>query len=58
MFALGFVPGLAAILFMFGLAGGGPSLSTGFAALVFAALATGLIAGLFRLAHTWDEERT
>jgi hypothetical protein len=56
IFALIFVPGLAAVLFMVGLVSGGMTLATGFASLVFVALSTGLVAGLFRLAHTWDEE--
>lgn len=56
VFALVFVPGLAAVLFMLGLTGSGMTLATGAAAFVFVALATGLIAGLFRLAHTWEDE--
>jgi len=56
VFALVFVPGLAAVLFMLGLAGSGITFGTAFAAFVFCALATGLIAGLFKLAHAWEEE--
>jgi len=56
VFALVFVPGLAAVLFMLGLVGDGVTLATGAASFVFVALATGLIAGLFRLAHAWEDE--
>jgi hypothetical protein len=56
IFALVFVPGLAAVLFMVGLIGGGLTFATGFASLVFVALSMGLVTGLFRLAHKWDEE--
>lgn len=56
IFALIFVPALAAVLFMIGGVHGHLSFSTGLAATVFVALATGLLTGLFRLAHSWDEE--
>lgn len=56
VFALVFVPGLAAVLFMLGLAGGGITLGSGFAAAVFVALSVGLVTALFRLAHTWEDE--
>jgi hypothetical protein len=56
VFALVFVPALAAILFMLGLTGGGMTAGTVFAAVVFLALTAGLVVGIFRLAHGWEEE--
>ena len=56
VFALVFVPALAAVLLMVGVVRGGMAFSTVLAAAVFLALATGLLAGLFRLARRWEDE--
>ena len=56
VFALVFVPALAAVLLMAGVVRGSLSLSTGLAATVFIALAAGMLAGLFRLARKWEDE--
>ena len=53
--ALAFVPALAGTLFMLG-GVGDLSFTTAFATTIFIALATGLLAGLFRLARQWDDE--
>ncbi len=55
VFALVFVPALAAALLL-GFVGGGLCFSTAVAGLVFVALATGMVAGLFRLARQWEDE--
>lgn len=54
IFALVFVPALAAVLFMLGDVHGHMSFTTLAATLTFFALIGGLITGLFRLAHQWD----
>jgi len=56
IFALVFVPALAAILFMLGGTVGHVSFGTAFAALTFVALAGFLLTQLFRLAHHWDHD--
>jgi hypothetical protein len=56
VFALVFVPALGAVLLMLGTLHGAISIGTLFATLVFFALTTGLMVGLFRLAHNWEEE--
>jgi hypothetical protein len=56
VFALIFVPTLAAVLFMLGGLQGGVTFSTVLATAVFVALATGILTGMFRLAHTWDDD--
>ena len=56
IFALVFVPALAAVLFMLGLLNGGLTIATVSAALLFVALATGVFAGLYRMVHRWEEE--
>jgi hypothetical protein len=56
IFALIFVPAVAAVLCMLGDAHGHLSLTTVAATTMFLALITGLIVGLFRLAQGWDEE--
>jgi hypothetical protein len=57
VFALVFVPALAAVLLMLGMNHGAPSFSTVVPATVFVGLAAGLLVGLFRLAHDWEEEQ-
>jgi hypothetical protein len=54
IFALIFVPALAAILFMLGILHGNLSLSSGAAAAVFVVLATGVFVGLLRLMRQWE----
>lgn len=54
IFALVFVPAVAAVLFMLGDVHGHVSFTTFAASLTFCALIGGLITGLFRLAHQWD----
>jgi hypothetical protein len=56
VFALVFVPGLAATLFMLGALQGTVSFATAFAAFVFAALAAGIFVGLFKLSRKWESE--
>jgi hypothetical protein len=56
VFALVFVPALAATLCIIGMFQGGVSFGTAFAATVFFALAAGMVTGLFRLAHRWEDE--
>jgi hypothetical protein len=56
IFALVFVPALAAVLFMVGLARDGMSWSAGIATVIFVALAAGTFTGLFRLARVWEDE--
>ena len=56
VFALIFVPTLAAVLFMLGGLDGSLSFSTGLATAVFVSLAIGILVGLFRLVHAWDGE--
>ena len=57
VFALIFVPGLAAVLFMLGTNQGQLSFATAAAATVFVALATGIFMGLLRLSRTWEDEK-
>lgn len=54
IFALVFVPAVAAVLVMLGDIHGHMSFTTIAATLTFLALIGGLITGLFRLAHQWD----
>lgn len=54
IFALIFVPALAAMLFMLGLLRGSPSLASGAAAAIFVALAMGVFIGLLRLVRQWE----
>jgi hypothetical protein len=54
IFALVFVPAVAAILFMLGDIHGHMSFTTFAATMTFFALIGGLITGLFRLARQWD----
>jgi hypothetical protein len=56
VFALVFVPTLAAVLFMLGGLHGSMSFSSILATSVFVALATGSLVGLFRLVYEWDHE--
>jgi len=56
VFALVFVPGLAATLFMLGGLHGDLSFASAGAATVFIALASGMFTGLLRLTHRWEEE--
>jgi hypothetical protein len=57
VFALVFVPGLAAVLFMLGGSQDHLSLSSAFATAMFFALVAGLFTGLVRLAHRWEDEK-
>lgn len=52
--ALIFVPALAAILFMMGIAVHSHSLATGAAAVIFVSLAMGVFGGLMKLMRTWE----
>jgi hypothetical protein len=54
IFALIFVPGFAAILFMLGILRDSPSLASGVAAAIFIALAMGVFVGLLRLMRQWE----
>jgi hypothetical protein len=56
VFALIFVPALAAVLCMFGDIHGHLSFSTIAAGSMFVALITGLLGVLFRLARQWEDE--
>ena len=56
VFALIFVPAVAAFACMFGDIHGHVSFSAVAATLVFTALLVGLLTGLFRLAHKWEDE--
>ena len=56
VFALIFVPAVAAILCMVGDINGHGSFVTIAATGTFLALITGLLVGLFRLAHQWESE--
>ncbi|MBS1118201.1 MAG: hypothetical protein H6Q90_429 [Deltaproteobacteria bacterium] len=56
VFALVFVPALAATLCIMGMFQGGVSFGSALAAAVFLALSTGMVTGLFRLAHKWEDE--
>lgn len=57
VFALVFVPGLAAVLFMLGGNQGQLSFGSAFAATVFVALAAGIFTGLLRLTRQWEDEK-
>jgi len=57
VFALVFVPGLAAVLFMLGGAKGDLSFGTAMATTVFVALAAGVFSGLLRLSQRWEDEK-
>jgi hypothetical protein len=54
IFALVFVPAVAAVLFMLGDIHGHLSVTSVAATGMFVALLGGLLAGLFRLARQWD----
>lgn len=54
IFALVFVPCLFAVIFMIGSATA--SVAVIAATTIFVALATGMLTGLFRLAHSWEGE--
>ncbi len=56
VFALVFVPALAAALCMLGDVHGHLAVSTIAATMVFVSLLTGLLAGLFRLSRRWEDE--
>jgi amino acid transporter len=56
VFALIFVPAIAAILCMLGEVHGHLSLATVAATTTFLALIIGLLTGLFRLARQWEAE--
>jgi hypothetical protein len=56
IFALVFVPAVAAVLFLLGDLNGHVSISTVAASAVFVALLVGLLAGLFRMSRAWDDE--
>ena len=55
IFALVFVPAVAAVLFMLGDIHGHFSVTSVAATTIFLGLLVGLITGLFRLARQWDE---
>ena len=55
IFALVFVPAVAAVLFMLGDIHGHFSVASIAATGIFLALLVGLLTGLFRLARQWDE---
>lgn len=55
IFALVFVPAVAAVLFMLGDIHGHLTASSIAATVIFVGLLTGLLTGLFRLARQWDE---
>jgi hypothetical protein len=55
IFALIFVPALAAMLFMLGLLHGNPSLASCAAVAIFVTLAMGVFVGLLRLMRQWEE---
>ncbi|HEY6038469.1 MAG TPA: hypothetical protein VIV58_29505 [Kofleriaceae bacterium] len=55
IFALVFVPAVAAVLFMLGDVHGHLSFASVSATVIFVGLLTGLLTGLFRLARQWDE---
>jgi hypothetical protein len=54
IFALIFVPALAAMLFMVGILPGHLTIATGAAAVTFIALAMGVFLGLLRLMRQWE----
>jgi endonuclease/exonuclease/phosphatase (EEP) superfamily protein YafD len=58
IFALIFVPAMAAVLFMIGTLHRGISIATVSATLIFVALATGIIVGLVRLMNQWESAET
>ena len=49
-----FLPMIAAVGFMFGVAGGEHSLSSIFGGLIFATLGFGIFIGMFRMARSWE----
>ena len=55
IFALVFVPAVAAVLFMLGDIHGHLSVTSIAATVIFLGLLTGMLTGLFRLARQWDE---
>lgn len=56
IFALVFVPALAAVLFLLGDLHGHVSFTSIAAAGMFLALVAGLITGLFRMSRVWDDD--
>ena len=58
IFALVFVPAVAALLFMLGDVHGHLTFATIAATLTFVGLLGGLLTGLFRLAGQWDSSST
>jgi hypothetical protein len=56
VFALIFLPALAAVSLMFKATGGQLVASTIFALVCFAALAAGVFAGLYTMARHWEAE--
>jgi hypothetical protein len=49
-----FLPMIAAVGFMVGVAGGEHSLSSIFSGLIFATLGFGIFIGMFKMARTWE----
>lgn len=56
VFALVFVPAVTSIVCILGMHGA-PSFGTIAAPAMFFALIAGLLGGLFRLTHEWDDEK-
>jgi amino acid transporter len=56
IFALVFVPALAAVLFLVGNLQGHLTLAGVAAGATFVALITGILTGLFRMSRAWDED--